>query len=78
MTKNEIAALVLGATLMSAPMVMANEAAAKCAAGKCGAAKKANEKMLEGEAKEHGVKAADANGTVKVKAADAKCGGMKK
>jgi hypothetical protein len=30
MTKKEVAALVLGASLMSAPMAMANESAAKC------------------------------------------------
>ncbi|MDP2077783.1 MAG: hypothetical protein Q8N01_01065 [Sulfuricurvum sp.] len=68
MTKNEVAALVLGATLLSAPMAMAYESGEKCAADKCGAVKTKTADVKCGAGK---------CGAAKMKTADAKCGSAK-
>ncbi len=40
MKRKNVAALVLGVSLMSAPAAMAGDAGGKCGAGKCGGTKK--------------------------------------
>lgn len=76
MTRKEIAALVLGVSLMATPMAMAGETGAKCGVGKCGGSKT----KIEEQSKCGGDKSKTPNakcGGDKAKAAEAKCGATK-